>query len=273
MGNINFKSLLPYAIALLVAAIFTYAARLPALRLHGRVKALATYVGLFATIVALAMFGGKLGEILPQIQSDSPHARAVDIIKGTLAICAVLLVFYEIRRIGQRRPISERWKKLVGVALGITGILLYFNTFKFGYPKYYHRWDQYHYYMGAKYFPEIGYDGLYKCTAIAQDEIGTVSVDVDDTGTLRPYNLRAEVRKTDKKIRNLSGDNLLMKVDELLANPAQCVDRFTPARWEQYKKDVTFFSTSCYVDKYWTDMQQDHGYNPCLLYTSDAADE
>ncbi|MBL8741613.1 MAG: hypothetical protein JNK04_10980, partial [Myxococcales bacterium] len=50
-------------------------------------------------------------------------------------------------------------------------------------------------------------------------------------------------------------------------NPKQCVDRFSPARWEQYKKDVTFFSTSCYLDKYWTDMQQDHGYNPPPVWT------
>ena len=41
-----------------------------------------------------------------------------------------------------------------GVAADSIGA--YFNGFKFGYPKYYHRWDQYHYFMGAKYFREIG---------------------------------------------------------------------------------------------------------------------
>ncbi len=264
LANINFKSLLPWLAAVLIAGAATYLGRT---RLAGRAKALATYVGGLATVVLLALLAGKIGAILPQVQSDSPHARAVDGMKLALAVSAILLVFYELRRIGERRPVAERWKKFIGVSLGIMGVLLYFNTFKFGYPKYYHRWDQYHYYMGAKYFPEIGYDGLYKCTAIAQDEVGTAMVDVDDTGTPRAYNLRAEVRKSDKKIRNLSGDNSLVPASEFLENPKQCVDRFTPERWEQYKKDVIFFSTSCYLDKYWTDMQQDHGYNPPPVWT------
>jgi hypothetical protein len=264
LANINFKSLLPYLAAVVVAGLVTYFGRL---RATGRAKALVTYVGGLVTIVLVALFAGKVGTILPQIQSDSPHARAVDGMKLLLAISAMLLVFYELRRLGERRPVAERWKKFIGICLGIMGVLLYFNTFKFGYPKYYHRWDQYHYYMGAKYFPEIGYDGLYKCTAIAQDEIGTAMVDVDNTGTERPYNLRAEVRKSDKKIRNLSGDNSLVPAIEFLNDPGQCTSRFTPARWEQYKRDVTFFSTSCYLDKYWTDMQQDHGYNPPPVWT------
>ena len=29
-------------------------------------------------------------------------------------------------------------------------------------------------YMGAKYFREMGYDGLYKCSVLAEDELGTV---------------------------------------------------------------------------------------------------
>ncbi|MBL8741898.1 MAG: hypothetical protein JNK04_12410, partial [Myxococcales bacterium] len=163
LANINFKSLLPWLAAVLVAGAVTYFGRIHA---TGRAKALVSYVGGLVTIVLLAILGGKIGTVMPQVQSDSPHARAVDIMKLALAVSAIFLVFYELRRIGERRPIAERWKKFIGVSLGIMGVLLYFNTFKFGYPKYSHRWDQYHYYMGAKYFPEIGYDGLYKCTAI-----------------------------------------------------------------------------------------------------------
>ncbi len=264
MPNIQYKTFLPWLVAFIVVAVGTSTVRS---YLAGRARSLATYAGVIVSTILLAIFAGKLGASMPQIQSDTPHARAVDVIKGALAITALSLVFYELKRIGERRPIAVRWKKFVGVTLGIAGILLYFNAFKFGYPKYYHRWDQYHYYMGAKYFPEIGYDGLYKCTAIAQDEIGVASVDVEGDGNVRPYNLRAEVRKSDKKIRNLSGDNLLMPVDELLANPDQCRSRFSPERWERYKKDVTFFATSCYLDSYWTQMQQDHGYNPPPVWT------
>lgn len=234
--------------------------------LTGRARSVVSWLGTIVSVIVLAITAGKIGELLPQVSSDSPHARGIDVMKFALAITAMSFVFYEIRRVGERRPIAERWKKFAGITMGVAGILFYFNSLKFGYPQYYHRWDQYHYYMGAKYFPEIGYDGLYKCTAIAQDEIGRVKVDVDGNGE-RPYDLRAEVRKSDKKIRNLSGDNLLMKVDELLAHPEICRDRFTPERWEQYKRDVTFFATQCYLDNYWTTMQQDHGYNPPPVWT------
>jgi len=233
----------------------------------GPLRTIVTWVGTIASVILLAIFCGKCGVEMPQVASDSPHARGLDVLKGFLALAALGCVFYEVRRIGERRPVAERWKKFVGVTLGVAGILFYFNTLKFGYPHYYHRWDQYHYYMGAKYFPEIGYDGLYKCSAIAQDEIGRVQVDVEGNGKKQWFDLRQEVRKSDKKIRNLGGDNLLMKVDDLLAHPEICRDKFTPARWEQYKRDVTFFATQCYLDSYWTQMQQDHGYNPPPVWT------
>ena len=263
VGNI-IRQLVPWLLPFVGAALATVGLRKIT---TGAARAIVTWVGVIASTILLAIFAGKAGGLMPQVSSDSPHARGVDVMKAALAITAMSLVLYEIRRIGERRPIAERWKKFVGVTLGVTGILFYFNALKFGYPQYYHRWDQYHYYMGAKYFDEIGYDGLYKCSAIAQDDVGRVQVDVEGEGKLQWFDVRAEVRKHDKKIRNLSGDNLLMKVDELLANKEQCHSRFTPERWEQYKQDVTFFATQCYLDSYWTQMQQDHGYNPPPVWT------
>lgn len=50
------------------------------------------------------------------------------------------------------------------------------------YPRYYHRGDQSHYYMGAKYFREMSYGDLYKYSVIAEDELGTVSSDDEGAG-------------------------------------------------------------------------------------------
>jgi hypothetical protein len=233
--------------------------------LRGRAEAVVNVVGVAVGAALIGLLAGKIGNAMPSSGSDSGHARAIDLLKAVVAIAAAGAVFYEAHRAGERRPVAERWKKVVGATLAVAAVVLYFTSFRFGYPKYYHRWDQYHYYMGAKYFPEIGYDGLYKCSTIAQDEIGKATVEID--GKSRTFDLKAEVRKSDKKIRNLSGDNLLMKVDDLLANPEQCRSRFRPERWEQYKRDVTFFATQCYVDSYWTNMQQDHGYNPPPVWT------
>lgn len=194
------------------------------------------------------------------------HARAVDVAKAMIAIAGAICVFYEAQRAGARRPIAERWKKFLGVSLGVAAIVAYFNGFRFGYAHYYHRWDQFHYYMGAKYFPEMGYDGLYKCALIAQDELGKVTYTNEDTGKLVALDMSKEVRHPDKKIRNLGGDNLLMPAAEVLDHPEICKPHFSPERWELFKADVQFFRTSS--DKgYWEDMQKDHGYNPPPVWT------
>lgn len=196
------------------------------------------------------------------------RARAVDITKALLAIGAAAAVFYEQQRLGQRRPIAERWKRFVGISLGLAAIVTYFDGFKPGYPKFYHRHDQYHYYLGAKYFPELGYDRLYRCTAIAEDELGQVQFqDEDHIGAGRArLDLSKEVRHPDWKIRNLGGDNLLMPVADVLAHPEICKEHFSPERWAAYKADVLYFRLSA-DKKYWEGFQHDHGYNPPPVWT------
>ncbi|APR75593.1 Hypothetical protein A7982_00939 [Minicystis rosea] len=196
------------------------------------------------------------------------RARSVDITKALLAIAAAGAVFYEQHRVAQRRPIAERWKRFVGIALGLTAIVTYFDGFKPGYPKFYHRHDQYHYYLGSKYFHELGYDGLYKCTVIAEDELGTVTFqDEDHIGSGRmKLDLSKEVRHPDWKIRNLGGDNLLMPVTDVLAHPEVCKSAFSPERWEAYKADILYFRLAS-DKKYWEGFQHDHGYNPPPVWT------
>src|SRR5688572_15579432 len=47
------------------------------------------------------------------------YSRTVDYSKIAISAAAILCVYYEAQRNGMKRPISERWKKFVGVALGI----------------------------------------------------------------------------------------------------------------------------------------------------------
>ena len=201
----------------------------------------------------------------------SDFKRVIEVSKAAIAICAAAAVFYEAHRKGQHRPIAERWKKIVGISLALVAITLYFNGYKFGYPKYWHRWDQYHYYMGAKYFPELGYKSLYKCAVVAQDEVGRVEYHVDrpfnsDKYPRRTVDMRKEMRDPDKKVRDLPGENLLIPVTGILEHPEECRDRFTPERWEEYKQDVAFYRIVS-GKGYWTDMQKDHGFNPPPVWT------
>src|SRR5262245_38610397 len=151
-----------------------------------------------------------LGFFIAVDQLIDNRDRAINWTKLVVALAAAFAVFYETARAGMRRPVSERWKKFIGVTLAAAAIGCYFTGFRFGYPKYYHRWDQFHYYMGAKYFREMGYDGLYKCSVIAEDELGTVVNNDESIGPRGKYELSKEVRHADKKICNLVGDNLLI---------------------------------------------------------------
>jgi hypothetical protein len=256
--------LTPAQIAGIVVGVLSYAAAVYAIDRGLRGEQHETrrlYFRYFAAIASVALFFVGVQRLIDD------HARAVDMAKAGIAITAAGCVFYETHREGEKRPISNRWKKFAALTLGVAAIVAYFNGFRFGYAKYYHRWDQYHYYMGAKYFRELGYSGLYKCSAIAQEEMGVVDYIHEDTGRPMRVDFAKEVRHPDKKIRNLSGDNLLMPAAPILDNPTdECKKNFSPERWEKYKEDVKFFRIA--ADKgYWEDMQKDHGYNPPPVWT------
>lgn len=248
-------------IAILIAASFAYLALLYYVHrsLADRQQVWFRW-GAVAVTVGLYFYGA--GKLIPD------YARIIDVTKALLAMAAAGCVLYETQRAGQKRPIAERWKKFVGITLGVAAIICYFNAGRWGYQKFYHRHDQFHYYMGAKYFQELGYDDLYKCTIVAQDEIGLVEFVNEDNGRKMRINMRAEVRHPDKKIRNLGGDNLLIPVDAILAEPEVCRSRFTPERWNKFKEDVKFFRISCWDGKdYFEGFLKDHGYNPPPAWT------
>jgi hypothetical protein len=242
--------LLSTAVALGALFLFTR-------RSQGRSRVMLTYLTVIATACSVIYWVTALA-----LQAD----HAANALKIVVALSASSCVLFESERARQRRPVAERWKRFVGVTLGVASITVYFNGFRIGYAKFWHRHDQYHYYLGAKYFPELGYDTLYRCTVVAQDEIGRVTETID--GRSVTIDLRAEVRAADKKIRNLGGDNLLMPASVALEHPEACKARFSAERWEQWKRDISFFRFTCSSDKeYWDKMQRDHGYNPPPVWT------
>jgi len=169
--------------------------------------------------------------------------------KGTrifLTIATALLLMYEMRAARLRERISKKTKRWVAITLTVVAFFTYFDFFNpnVRYSEYYHRHEFYHYYLGSKYFKEIGYTELYECTAIAEVELGR----------------RAAVEKRD--LRDLHV-NLIKPIKDtyVLTHPEKCKDKFTAARWEDWKKDVDWFYKSS-VGSYWDNMQKDHGYNP-----------
>jgi hypothetical protein len=194
------------------------------------------------------LFGHWPGKIF---QSEFFHNFTIALSIGLALVAAGLLMLEQrAKRLGQ--PIPERTARRVGIAITVLSFLLYFDFFNPNtrYPNYYHRHELYHYYLGSKYFHEIGYDHLYTCTAIAEVELGR----------------GAQIRK--RQIRDLSAKNLITPTTStyIFDDPGQCKDRFSAPRWEDFKKDVAWFEQSSRGD-YWEKMQQDHGYNPPPVWT------
>lgn len=208
-------------------------------------SALAAGPGDFIDAVLFKRWPGSL------LQRDQFKNFTVGLSIGISLVAAGLLMLEQrARRLGE--PIPERVAKRVGIALTVVSFLLYFDFFNPNtrYANYYHRHELYHYYLGSKYFTEIGYDRLYFCTAIAEVEQGR----------------GAQIRK--REVRDLSSKNLIVPTTEtyIFDDPGQCKNHFTPERWEAFKADIAWFEQSS-RGEYWENMQKDHGYNPPPVWT------
>lgn len=163
-------------------------------------------------------------------------------LKLFFALFTLVILYYEASREMEGNPVPLRWKKIVAGILGVAGVVAYFQFFQIGYKEFYHRWEFFHYYVGSKYYKEIGFEGIYTCAAVAEFDLG--------------YQKEARTRK----LRDLR-ENLIVPTKDILEHPERCKAAFTPERWDAFKADIDFFRRVS-LGNYWTDMQKDHGYNP-----------
>ncbi|MEY4549147.1 MAG: hypothetical protein RL685_5342 [Pseudomonadota bacterium] len=167
-----------------------------------------------------------------------------------LLASGLLLLEQRARRL--ERAVSPRLVRTLCWAFSGLAFLAYFDFFNPNtrYEPYYHRHELYHYYLGSKYFDELGYRRLYTCTAIAEVELG-----------------RGQEIKS-KPLRDLSASNLLQRTDQtyVFSDPQQCKRHFSPERWQAFRNDVRWFE-SVSRGSYWDKMRVDHGYNPPPVWT------
>ena len=133
------------------------------------------------------------------------------------------------------RPLSRRLRLVVLAVLAIAA--LGYVNFGFFHPGrgHVHYWDAFHYFMGAKYLPELGYSKLYEATYAAGRELGAFDY-VTHLRDLETYALR-EVSSVDQSaVRS----------------------RFRPERWEAFKRDLAYWGP--HINE-WRGLLQDHGYN------------
>lgn len=218
---------------------------------------------LTASLTLPVASGGLLGSTARSLLADSSFfwdgwifqkpqwVDAMFYVRAGLCLLGALLVIAEVRARRLGVPVRARTTKWIAIAMTAVAFLTYFD---FGNPKvryknYYHRHELYHYYLGSKYFGELGYTRLYDCTLVAEIDNGR----------------RAQVAR--REFRDLRV-NLLKPASEtyVLSDPDQCRQRFTSERWEAFRKDVDWFYKSA-AGSYWERMQKDHGYNPPPVWT------
>lgn len=119
------------------------------------------------------------------------------------------------------RPLPRRFRLLVLALLAIAA--LGYVNFGFFHPGrgHVHYWDAFHYFMGAKYLPELGYSRLYEATYAAGREMGAFDY-VTQVRDLETYALR-EAGSIDRSAAR---------------------DRFRPERWEAFKRDLAYWGAA-----------------------------
>jgi hypothetical protein len=111
----------------------------------------------------------------------------------------------------------------------------------------FHFHEFFHYYVGAKYFRELGYEGLYDCTALADAELA-------DEQHVRPR-IGGWVRDLDDVLVDKTYD----------AAKAHCRDElfphFSARRWRAFKDDLRELQRLV-PDDWWGGVVFDAGFNP-----------
>jgi hypothetical protein len=112
-----------------------------------------------------------------------------------------------------------------------------------------HHWEFYHYYVTTKYFPELGYSGLYDATVVADHE--------DDPAA---YNPELTVRSL-QTYETVTRGSIMERAEAIRS-------RFTPERWAAFKRDIAYFRQAAPERWRASQIQQDHGYNGSPLVTA-----
>ena len=100
-----------------------------------------------------------------------------------------------------------------------------------------HRWEQYHFFFGSKYLPEVGYFDLYKATILADRESAHALGSVRTTRDLHTFDE--------------------IPVERALGDAQKVRAAFSDARWAAFERDWTTLARSGGAS--WAQVMDDHG--------------
>ncbi len=165
------------------------------------------------------------------------------LVKGGLSLIAVVVVVLRHIRPGKLEP--EKAGQLLWM-MAVVAVLAYPNFGRFHGRSGIHQWEQFHYFLGSKYFPEVRYDGLYVASLAAEQEL-------------------ALGHRPQRHIRDLR-TNEVVPIGGLGEHTREVKRRFSAERWRQFVDDTHYFLTASNYG-YITKIRSDHGYNPTPTWT------
>ncbi|MCS6894117.1 MAG: hypothetical protein NZO16_06100 [Deltaproteobacteria bacterium] len=128
------------------------------------------------------------------------------------------------------------FKNFALTILLVLGLLSWFNIGRFHLTRYFHAHDVFHYYVGSKYSPELGYKLIYRCLLQALDELN-----IPRPGITRDLE-----------------SNAMVSSDIEFQKGSTCREKFTEARWKNFVHDIRYFSK--WLGNF-GGVLGDHGYN------------
>ncbi len=125
--------------------------------------------------------------------------------------------------------------------------LVYVGFFNFIYGGFLNPYEFFHYYLGSKYAPEIGYFDLYNAAVVADLEDGPlIRADTGLVSNLQTYNY--------------------LPLKAVLAEGDRVKAKFSDARWREWVRDVSYFKHRL-GPKLFNDLIRDKGYNATPVWS------
>jgi hypothetical protein len=166
---------------------------------------------------------------------------------------AMLVVLFLRYRAGRRSSVASktyslRIKLMLGLAV-ICSFAVFHNLGTFRGGTFVHYGEMFHYYLGSKYFKELGYYELYNAVIAADTEQGHAFANLPFYTDLRTY-------------KNIQPETAVRDVDRLRG-------LFSAERWSSFKDDVAFFKQATGMPRTQglSFLLMDHGYNASPVST------
>jgi hypothetical protein len=220
-------------------------ARPDAVVARGRRRAGATPLAVTGAACGLLVLGASAGAAdAAPLASGPGGASPAEILSARIAMARFAIAAAALGVWVARGHMPARaWR----AALALLAVAAFASNFDFFLRQALHRHELYHYYLGAKYFPELGYARLYECSVEALRERGLAVA-------------RAPVEMTDLRTKRR------LPAAEVLAAAPPCRPDFEEARWQAFQEDVARFR-ALLGDAGWLGVLRDHGYNPSPVWT------